>query len=130
VSELSPTFSDRNTMPFKNKVDRYASQAAYRKVNFVKLWILLCASKCYDCEYSNPIALQFDHLPGTDKKFEISKAVAGSTRSWKAIQQEIDKCQIVCANCHLIRTATRGSYMRFEAHAKKVRKAWRRSNYY
>lgn len=101
-------------MPYKNKADRYAQQAVHRGRNFDMLWKLLNESECMDCGISNPIVLDFDHRPGTNKQFTISKAVAGSTRSWKAIQQEIEKCDIVCANCHRIRTATRGNYQRFK----------------
>lgn len=102
-------------MPFKNTEDLYASQAKHRQKNFELLWSLLLQSSCKDCGNSNPIVLEFDHLPGTEKKFNIAKAVSGSTRSWKSIQSEIDKCEIVCANCHRIRTSIRGAFKRFMA---------------
>ena len=60
------------------------------------------ARGCTDCGYcANPLALQFDHLPEHEKLFDIG----GKTRYSKAyIQAEIDKCEVVCANCHAIRT--------------------------
>lgn len=43
------------------------------------------------CGYnSNPVALDFDHLPGTNKKFNISEVL---TCSMKRIKMEITKCQ-------------------------------------
>lgn len=49
--------------------------------------------------------MDFDHRPGEDKKFDVSKT--GSWSSWKVLRAEIDKCDIVCANCHRMRTHAR-----------------------
>lgn len=56
------------------------------------------------------MVLDFDHLPGVDKKFEISRAVNASTRSWARIEKEIPKCEVVCANCHRRRTSARAGH--------------------
>lgn len=59
---------------------------------------------CYDCGGAfPPESMDFDHVFGT-KSFEISK---GQIRSWDAIREEIDKCQVVCSNCHRVRTKAR-----------------------
>jgi hypothetical protein len=49
--------------------------------------------------------MQWDHLPGTVKLGEIS----AKTRAWspKLIFEELAKCELVCANCHAIRTYRR-----------------------
>ena|ERR1700744_1406476 len=99
-------------MPYKNKEDLYRAQEAHRQKNFNNVWELLCRSSCADCSEDDPIVLQFDHLPQYEKSFGIADAVSGSTRSWKLIQSEIDKCEIVCANCHIRRTAARGGFKR------------------
>ena len=52
--------------------------------------------------------LEFDHL--RDKRFEISAALHG--RNWQAILDEIEKCEVVCANCHRRRTARRRGTVR------------------
>ena len=55
--------------------------------------------KCSKCDYSKCIAaLEFHHLEPEHKDFSISKD--GSTRSWERVKAEIDKCILVCANCH------------------------------
>jgi hypothetical protein len=61
-------------------------------------------SGCIDCGYNqNPIALDFDH---TGKKlFNINTARA--SRSFTVLLDEIDKCEIRCANCHRIKTEER-----------------------
>lgn len=57
---------------------------------------------CVDCGESNIATLQFDHVKG--KKTEnISFLIKNSTLN--KIKKEISKCEIVCANCHAIRTS-------------------------
>jgi hypothetical protein len=43
-------------------------------------------------------ALEFHHLDGSRKDFGISSK--GYTRSWSKIRDELDKCILLCANCH------------------------------
>lgn len=60
---------------------------------------------CADCGYNaNPVALDFDHLPGTEKLYRVC-VMAGMRR--ELIDAEIAKCEVVCANCHRIRTNDR-----------------------
>jgi 5-methylcytosine-specific restriction endonuclease McrA len=58
-------------------------------------------SKCLSCGFSNPIALQFHHINPSTKEFDLSHAHL-TGRSIKNIQKEIDKCIVLCANCHFI----------------------------
>jgi hypothetical protein len=65
------------------------------------------AQTCKDCGISgarNPEILDFDHI-GT-KKFEIG-SWAKSALSIESVEKEIKKCEVVCANCHRIRTTRR-----------------------
>jgi hypothetical protein len=59
---------------------------------------------CIDCGINNHIILDFDHIK--DKKYNISQMIRDGF-SWKAIIKEIEKCEVVCANCHRIRTHKR-----------------------
>jgi len=55
--------------------------------------------KCTICGYSKSTrALSFHHLNPAEKSFGIS--ARGITRSWKKVQNELDKCVLVCSNCH------------------------------
>lgn len=66
-------------------------------------------SGCKDCGYNtSPYALQFDHI-GDDKKDSVSNLIR-SDYSWSTIKTEISKCEIVCANCHAVRTKARGQH--------------------
>jgi hypothetical protein len=63
---------------------------------------------CADCGESDPVVLEFDHL--RDKLFAIGAALANC--SWKRILAEIEKCEVVCGNCHKRRTARRAQSYR------------------
>jgi DNA-binding CsgD family transcriptional regulator len=53
--------------------------------------------KCEICGYSKSLrALQFHHLDPKEKDFSIS----GSSFSFEKLKKEVDKCILVCANCH------------------------------
>lgn len=55
--------------------------------------------KCIFCGYTKCIeALEFHHVRNDGKDFGISSK--GYTRSWERVKQELDKCILVCANCH------------------------------
>jgi hypothetical protein len=55
--------------------------------------------KCIFCGYKTEIgALEFHHVDGTQKSFGLSQR--GLTRSWERIKKELNKCVLVCANCH------------------------------
>ena len=61
---------------------------------------------CADCgETFLPYVMHWDHLPGYMKVSEIS-TMAGSW-SREAIRHELKKCELVCANCHVMRTVVR-----------------------
>lgn len=55
--------------------------------------------KCERCDYNKCIAaLEFHHLQPNHKDFAISHK--GYTRSWDKVKTEIDKCIMLCSNCH------------------------------
>lgn len=63
-------------------------------------------SGCADCGYNlHPAALEFDHRPGTIKLFNVGEKMGVYSR--KKLWEEIEKCDVVCANCHAIRTTER-----------------------
>jgi hypothetical protein len=61
---------------------------------------------CVDCCRVYPwIAMDFDHRPEEEKKFNVSRLgqyLATSERI-AAVEKEIAKCDLVCSNCHRIR---------------------------
>ena len=60
---------------------------------------------CFDCGQTfPPYVMQFDHRVGEEKLFNVGN---GTMRNKEKLLAEIKKCDIVCANCHFIRTYTR-----------------------
>ena len=90
------------------KVDRrrYADRRTYlidavrkrrRKVRLMA--VEYKGGRCSRCGYDACVdALEFHHLDASRKDFAISEQ--GYTRSWKRVREELDKCILVCANCH------------------------------
>jgi hypothetical protein len=66
------------------------------------------AHPCVDCGERDPVVLEFDHL--RDKRFSIGTRI--HDRNWQSILEEIEKCEVVCANCHRRRTARRRGALR------------------
>jgi hypothetical protein len=66
------------------------------------------AHPCTDCGEADPVVLDFDHL--RDKEFEIASGI--HYRAWKKVLAEMEKCEVVCANCHRRRTARRRGALR------------------
>lgn len=110
-----------------HKAEHYARVARWRQGNrqkirgyadvrqrerTAKIQTIKLASGCLDCGYrADPVALQFDHVRG-QKLFNIGHE---PTRTWPVMEAEIAKCEVVCANCHAIRTHKR----RLEARQKR-----------
>ena len=60
---------------------------------------------CIECGISDVRVLQFDHVPERGvKKFKISST---GFKPWRSFLEELAKCDVVCANCHAIRTYDR-----------------------
>jgi hypothetical protein len=88
-----------------NRVSALNSREAARE--FVYSYLL--SHPCVDCGERNPALLTFDHINGT-KTSDISNMIQHQY-SIDRIQQEIDKCEVRCFNCHnLIEQKRRGAY--------------------
>lgn len=74
--------------------NRYARRAKYK---------LLAGGKCTICGYNKCLdALQFHHRDPSEKDFNISDGIWAIGKNVDEIifKAEIDKCDLVCANCH------------------------------
>ncbi len=60
---------------------------------------------CADCGNKFPsCVMDFDHMPGKKKSFCLGHAASCSLET---VKREIAKCELVCANCHRMRTHRR-----------------------
>ena len=97
--EISRGYRERNRDKYNAK-QREGQRERTDKINAIKL-----KSGCVDCGYKeHPEALEFDHLPEYEKMFNIGEV---KRLSWERIEAEIAKCEVVCANCHRVRTFNR-----------------------
>lgn len=112
-------------MAYKNKEDQQAAQRRWYEQNTElhkarskerrarvgaenrsKIIKIKESNPCTDCKEFYPFyVMQFDHI-NNDKHADVGTMV---NHSWSAIQREIEKCELVCANCHAARTWTRNN---------------------
>jgi protein-arginine kinase activator protein McsA len=59
---------------------------------------------CEVCGYNeHPAALQFDHLDPS-QKHEAVATMMSKRRPPELVWEEIKKCRVLCANCHMVHT--------------------------
>lgn len=81
-----------------------AARSTERKL--ARFVLLKLERPCYDCGgVFPPEAMDWDHRPGVEKCFDVSKGVRSYSED--VVIDEINKCQLVCACCHRIRTVNR-----------------------
>ena len=97
---------DREYYRERGRLARLARTRAHR--GRARAWMasLKEGVPCHDCGEVFPVwVMHWDHLPEFEKLDEISVMVGSRTR--EAILDEIKKCELVCANCHVMRTVDR-----------------------
>jgi hypothetical protein len=88
----------------KNKPKILGRLKQHRKRRCEELLARLKADPCADCgNLFPPCAMDFDHRPGTIKLFQFGGS-ALVRHSLEKTLAEIAKCDLVCANCHRVRT--------------------------
>ncbi len=109
----TPEEKQKNHIQSVSKRNRiYRENANRKRQEFIAEFLV--GKSCVDCGYSNILALEFDHRKPTEKSFTISKFLSknhASEAKMKLLREELQKCDVVCSNCHAIRTAkTFGSW--------------------
>lgn len=80
----------KNITPIPRDTSEYRREVKRKLVEYK-------GGKCKVCGYNRcTAALEFHHLDPTKKDFSIS----GGTRSFESLKDEVDKCVLVCSNCH------------------------------
>lgn len=70
-----------------------------RRMKVKKMSVAYKGGCCEHCGYDKCIgALEFHHKDPTQKDFGI--ASNNHNKAWSVIQAELDKCLMLCANCH------------------------------
>ena len=101
---LVEEISDAEEIEKREDPDRFPDDLPWR--NRVEYLRVLKSEPCLDCgNRFPPEAMDFDHRPGTEKFGQISQLCR--EQSWSAVLEEIEKCDVVCSNCHRVRTSRR-----------------------
>lgn len=97
---------------YENNKQMYIDKAAkWREEQKIIFYSWLSRQECTDCRNSDMRVLEFDHLDNKD--YDIGKKIG--VIKFEVLMEEVAKCEIVCANCHKIRTCTRGNFYRYLA---------------
>lgn len=101
---------------YKNNLEKERARAikknnALRTRNQTYVLDYLKTHPCVDCGIDDPVVLEFDHVRG-EKVNAIAELI--SRRSIEVIQEEINKCEVRCANCHRRKTAKDRGYFRLD----------------
>ena len=84
----------------KERKSKNQRKTFQRNIGMLKEY--LSGKECKECKEKDIEVFEFDHTDPKEKKHNVSEMVWHY--SWKKILQEIEKCQILCANCHRRKT--------------------------
>lgn len=85
---------------YKNNINGERERIYARKIEIKERFKEFKASlECENCGESDPCCLDFHHKDPKKKDFVLSLACKAGY-SWERLQEEIQKCAVVCANCH------------------------------
>jgi hypothetical protein len=105
ISEIGCARSTVNYYLGNNQASKKASRQRKDR-ELVKQYIVKYkeSKPCADCNMCYPYyVMDFDHLP----EFKKSFGIGGTYQSMTRVLKEIAKCEVVCANCHRVRTFKR-----------------------
>lgn len=89
----------------RRREERVAYNASQRKRAAEWYLSLKAGRPCMDCRgVFHPAAMQWDHPPGVVKVANVAELYRGRRAR---VLEEIAKCELVCANCHAVRTHER-----------------------
>jgi transcription elongation factor Elf1 len=85
---------------YKDNPEYHKKRVAERRRLIKQKAIDYKGGKCEICGYNKcSRALSFHHRNPAEKDFNIS--LRGHSRSWDRVKAELDKCVLLCANCHM-----------------------------
>jgi hypothetical protein len=96
AEERSEYYEKNKERDLEYKWDR---QVAKREEARLYVFTFLSQQPCDHCGERDPLVLTFHHVRGT-KKNNVSQMV-NQGYSIRAIEEEIDKCIVLCGNCHM-----------------------------
>lgn len=88
--------------------EEYIARALRQKERLKAVYREAKDGPCADCGLRHPhYVMDFDHREGETKLFNVSELNAHRWVSIQQLEAEIAKCDLVCSNCHRVRTHQR-----------------------
>jgi hypothetical protein len=107
-SDFTPTRSSSDGLFSWCKDCKSKRTVEDREIFYQQIREIKESTPCADCGDKHPFyVMQFDHLPEYEKLCMISTGLSSGIGGRKAILEETKKCEVVCANCHMVRTYKR-----------------------
>jgi hypothetical protein len=108
TQELGKQRYRKNPKPWIQKAKKRNKEAREETKRLLVEYLL--KHPCVDCDESDIVVLDFDHVRGEKRENVTRMAQIGY--SWKTILREIEKCVVRCANCHRRKTAKENRFFR------------------
>jgi len=108
VAKISGQWYENNRDRQRENAKRH--RVVYRQTAREYIWDYLLNHPCISCGERDPCVLEFHHARGK-KETDVSSLV-GRGSSLEALKREIEKCDVLCANCHRKLTAKERSWFK------------------
>ena len=108
LKKIQKIYSTKENASIRAQYGQNYRKIARDYVNNIKIE----SKRCVNCNFfdiNNLQILNFDHIDEKTKQYNISHMVGGGNCT-ESIQKEIDKCQILCGNCHRKKTLRQFNY--------------------
>ena len=106
--EYQKKWYKNNAAAHKQKISINRKKSKQENRDYI--YNFLSNSCCNTCGEKDILVLEFDHLH--NKKHNISEMISSGI-SVENLKKEIEKCQVLCANCHRRKTAIEQNHYRF-----------------
>ena len=99
---------------YEDNKEHFVTYRANRYQDFREWWHAQkigksCCDCAMECAADNYFVFDWDHRPEENKVFSLGSATRVCRNKTKLLA-EITKCDLVCSNCHRMRTHARGQY--------------------
>ena len=79
----------------------------------------LSQSQCVECGEKKVLVLEFNHKDPSTKSFDLGKAHMIKNLTLKELSKEIKKCEVLCRNCHIVKTHQQTDSWRWQMYLKQ-----------
>lgn len=106
-----------NKDKYLKKAKRNSKKYKYENVRFVVEY--LQNAGCFMCGISDPVVLEFHHRDASTKEHNLSNMYL--SYSLEKVKKEIEKCDVICSNCHRRLHAEERGYLKMTLYAATLR---------